>query len=133
MSCKSLLYTALTTTTAVTAGGAIPLGNTVRRFGNAIRAEGSTITLLEPGYYAISVTATVQPTAATAFDMQVTENGTPLPGAITTVAPTAAGNSTPMMIPRTVSRVYCRGTKSIAVELSAAGNVTHFAVEVEKV
>lgn len=133
MSCKSLLYTALPSTATVAAGGVVPLGNVVRRYGCAIRMDGDSITLLEPGYYAISVTATVQPTATTAFNLVVLENGIPLQGAITTVAPTDAGNSTPMMIPRTVSRVYCNGTKNISVQLSAAGTVTHFAVVVEKV
>lgn len=133
MSCKSVLYTALPATTAVNAGDVMPLGNVVRRFGSAIRLDGNTIVLTEPGYYAVSVTSTVQPTGTTAFNVQIEENGTLIPGAITTVAPTAAGNSTPMMIPRAICRVYCNGIKSLALRITAAGNVTHLAVAVEKV
>lgn len=71
MSCKSLLYTVLNGTVNVAAGGIVPIGIPVRRFGNAIRQDGNAITLLEPGYYTISVLLNTQPVAATAITVNV--------------------------------------------------------------
>lgn len=133
MSCKSLLYMVLNATTAVAAGGVVPLGTIMRRFGTAIRADGNTITLTEPGYYEITVNDTVRPGAATPLSLTVMENGVPLSGAITTVTPAAIGDDTPMQIPAAVSRVYCHCCKTISFVLSAAGSVTTAAVTVVKV
>ena len=133
MSCKSMLYTVLNTTTAVLAGGVIPLRNIVRRFGNAIRVDGNTITLTEPGYYRITVNDTVRPGAAAPLNLTVMENGIPLTGAVTTVTPAAIGDDTPMQISGAVSRVYCHCCKTISFVLSEAGSVTNAAVTVEKV
>ena len=51
MSCKSLIYTALTSPTAVAADGIIPLGSIVRRYGCALAANGNGVNVSEPGYY----------------------------------------------------------------------------------
>lgn len=133
MSCKSLLYTVLSTDTPVAAGGIVPLGTITRRYGTAIRVDGSTITLTEPGYYYISVNDTVRPGAATPLSLTVLENGAPLAGAVTTVTPAAIGDDTPMQISGAVSRVYCHCCKNLTVTLSAAGNVTNAAIVVVKV
>ena len=111
----------------------MPLGGITRRFGNAIRVEGNTIVLREPGYYEISVSDTVQPSAAAAISLTVYENGTPLAGAATTATPETASDNTPLHISAAVVRVYCHTTKTITTVLSAAGTVARAAVTVVKV
>ena len=133
MSCKSVLYTAMTVPVSVAAGGVVPLGAIVRRFGNAIRVDGNAITLLEPGYYAISVNMTVDPLAASAVTARVEENGVPVAGATVTATPAAIGDDTPLQIPSAVVRVYCNGTKTITVNLPVAATVNNAAVTVVKV
>ena len=133
MSCRSLLYTVLNNTVDVTAGGIVPIGFPVRRFGCAIRQDGNAITLLEPGYYMISVLLNTQPVAATAITASVEENGVTLAGAFATITPNAAAADTDIVIPAAVSRVYCNGTKTITVTLNADAAVTGAAITVEKV
>ena len=45
MSCKNLIYTAMTTPTAVLANGTIPLGTIVRRYGDCVNLNGNGILL----------------------------------------------------------------------------------------
>ena len=133
MSCRSLLYTVLPSTATVEAGGVVPVGVITRRFGPAIRVDGNAITLLEPGYYEISVSLVVQPDAATAISARVLENGVALSGAVATATPTAADADTLLTIPAAVSRVYNGTQKALTVELSAAADVTSAVVTVKKV
>ena len=65
MACKSAINTALTTPTTVLAGGTIPLGAIIRRFGCGMDVNGNGLTICEPGYYDVDVSVTVLPTEAT--------------------------------------------------------------------
>lgn len=61
---KSAIYTANTSAQTVAVNDVIPVGITSRRFGCNIRQDGNTITLLGQGYYHVTVSATLAPTAA---------------------------------------------------------------------
>ena len=132
MSCKSLLYTALTADTVVAAEGLVPVGNLIRRFGRAIQLDGNNINLTEPGYYNISMNMTVLPTSSAAISAEILENGIPVSGSKTTATPTAASASTLLTIPSSTVRVYCYSTKSIAIQLSATGTVRNMSLTITK-
>lgn len=80
---KSAIYTTNTavTTTALTAGSIIPLGVTTRRFGQNLRQDGNTITLLGQGYYLVNVSATVTPSAAGTVSVTAQKDGVAVVGA----------------------------------------------------
>lgn len=129
--CKSLLYTAMTTSTIVNANGQIPMGQTIRRYGRAIRATNNKIVLLEPGYYTVIVNTTVYPTAATTISTSANANGQPIDGATSSATPTAAGSAVNLGI-STVIRVYCCDTRELTVVLGSQGTVTNNTVLVIK-
>lgn len=130
---KSALYMVGASPNPVTAGGVIPLGAITRRLGTAIRSYGDSIMLLEPGYYEVSVNATVQPDAAAAIALTVRENDSALAGANVTATPATIGDDTPLQISDAVVRVFCHTTKTLTFVLSAAATVSNMAVTVVKV
>ena len=133
MSCKSLLYTALTSATPVAAGGTIPPGNVVRKMGRAIQLNGNAILLNEAGFYKITVISTVQPDAAAPITMTLKENGSPIPGALATATPTAIDDDTLLVVDGVV-RVYCSlAPKLITAELNVGADVENMTITIEKV
>lgn len=64
MSCKSLIYTANTSNTAVAVGGVLPLGTVNRRYGCNIDLSGNGIVLTGTGYYDVDSSFTATATAA---------------------------------------------------------------------
>ena len=64
MSCKSALYTAMQTPTAVAVDGVIPLGSLIRRYGCDITLNGNAVNIVGKGYYDVDASITVAPTAA---------------------------------------------------------------------
>lgn len=96
MSCKSMISTVNSASTAVTVGSTIPLGSITRRFGNkkgcpcvpALDLSGSnSIIVRESGYYDIDVTSTFTVPIAGNVTISVFINGVAVPGltATTTV------------------------------------------------
>ena len=83
---KSAIYTVNSTETIVAPGSIIPLGSTIRRFGCNIAQDGNTITLSGGGYYHITATATVSPTAAGDVEVSLVKDGVPIATASATVA-----------------------------------------------
>ena len=88
---KAAIYTANTTAAALDAGSIIPLGNTVRRFGCAVRQDGNAIALQGQGYYLITVSATLTATAAGSLSLTAQKDGVPVIGATASEAAAAAG------------------------------------------
>lgn len=127
---KAMIYTANTTATAVLQNSVIPLGNTERRFGTAIRQDGNSIYLKEQGYYKFTVITEFEPTAETPFIMSLQENDGQIVQAIE-VTPTAASAETETVL-TTVVRVYCCDSKLLNVHMSNAGVVNKVFVIVEK-
>lgn len=132
MSCNSVIYTVMGTPASVLAGGTVPLGAAVRKYGCGIDLNGNALQLAAPGYYDIDVNLTVQPEAAGAITATVYMDGAPYAGAVGTGTAAAAGDDVQIVIP-TLVRVNCSVRRTVTVVLSAAATVTNAAVVAEKV
>ena len=99
MSCKSALYTALQTPTAVAVDGVIPLGSLIRRYGCDISLNGNAVNLSGAGYYDVDASITVAPTAAGTVTATLVKDGVAIPGA-TASAAAAAGAGTSGLLRR---------------------------------
>ena len=75
MSCKSALYTALQTPTAVAVDGVIPLGSIIRRYGCDANLNGNAVNITNAGYYDVDVSVTVAPTAAGTVTATLVKDG----------------------------------------------------------
>ena len=130
---KSALYTVMSTATSVAVGGIIPLGTTIRRFGCNIVQDGNVITLRGKGYYLITVSATVNPTAIGNVGISMLKDGVPVTGAIATGSVSTANNSVSLSFIATV-RNDCDCDSSIISLLlnETASSVTNFAVSTVK-
>lgn len=133
MSCKSLIYTALTAPAAVLADGIIPLGALVRRYGCALVTNGNGVNVMDPGYYDIKVSATVEPAAAGPITATVLADGDAIPGATATATAAAAGDAVNLSIASVLRKCGCDCTQTLTVQLSAAGTVTNMALVIERV
>lgn len=132
MSCNSVIYTVMNTPVSVLAGGTVPLGAAVRRYGCGVDLNGNALQLIAPGYYDIKVNVTAQPEAAGPITATVYVDGVPYPGAVGTVTAAAAGDDVQIVIPAIV-RNNCNSRRMVTVVLSAAATVTNAAVVAEKV
>ena len=132
MSCKSLIYTALTSPTSVLADGIIPLGSLVRRYGCALAMNGNGVNVVETGYYDIKASITVLPTAIGAITATVLVNGNELPGATATTTATAAGDAVNLSIVSVLRKCTCNCPDTITVQLSDAGTVDNMALVIER-
>lgn len=134
MSCNSAIYTALTTPTVIAAGGTVPIGTLIRRFGRCLSVEGNGIAIGDSGYYDIDASITVLPTAAGAITATVLKDGVAIPGATATGTAAAAGNPVNLSISALIRQFgCCSGQSVITVILSAAGTVNNMAIVAEKV
>lgn len=143
MSCKSAIYTANTSSTALTITTAttpvtIPLGTTIRRFGNNIQLSGSGILVEGQGYYDIDANVTLTPVTAGAYTVTLYSDGAPVPGATQTV--TAAANaSTTFNIPAVVRNQCCSSSKTLTLGVTTTAavpatlTVNNVGVVVEKI
>ena len=133
MSCKSLIYTALTSPTAVLANGNIPLGALVRRYGCALAVNGDGVNVSEPGYYDIAASITALPTAAGAITASVLVDGVQIPGATATATAAAAGDAVNLSIASVLRKCGCDCPQTLTVQLNAAGTVQSMALVIERV
>ena len=132
MSCKSLIYTALTSATAVLANGIIPLGALVRRYGCALAVNANGINVYEPGYYEINASITVAPEAAGPITATVLVDGNALIGATATATAAAAGDEVNLSIAGVLRKCGCECPQTLTVQLSAAGTVENMALVIER-
>lgn len=130
---RSLIQTANPSSQNVAAGGIIGLGSVLRRFGCNCRLNGNTIEVEGAGYYTISGTFTVAPTAAGPVTVVILENGVQVAGATATVS-AGAGDTVTIPIITTVRQgCCCDGASSITCVLTeGAGEVTNASIRVEK-
>ena len=91
---KSAIYTANTSAQTVAVNDIIPVGTTSRRFGCNIRQDGNTITLLGQGYYHVTVSATLAPTAAGTVTLTGQKDGVAVIGATASQAVATAAAPT---------------------------------------
>lgn len=129
---RSAIYTANTTPTALAVGNIIPVGTTVRRFGQCVRQDGNTITLTGPGYYLVNVSATVAPTAAGTVSVTGQKDGVAVIGATAAATTTVAAESENLSLDFIVRNVGC-GSSILSFALGdAESTVTNLAVTVTK-
>lgn len=95
MSCKSALYAAMQTPTAVAVGGVIPLGGLIRRYGCDIALNGNAVNIYggreNAGYYDVDASITATLTAAGAVTATLYKDGVAVPGATATATGAASG------------------------------------------
>ena len=134
MSCKSAIYIALTTPAAVAAGGTIPLGTIIRRFGRCLALEGNGIGINESGYYDVAASITVLPTAAGVITATLLKDGVAVPGGTASGTAAAAGDPVNLSIASLIRQMgCCNGQSVLTVVLSAAGTVNNMAIVAERV
>lgn len=133
MSCKSTLYTALQTPTAVAVDGVIPLGSLIRRYGCDISLNGNAVNLSGAGYYDVDASITVAPTAAGTVTATLVKDGVAIPGA-TASAAAAAGAPTVLSFPALVRQACCASGSALTLVLSgAAATVNNVALRVQRI
>lgn len=132
MSCNSILFTAMTSPTTVAAGGDIPLGNVVRRYGCGATLSGNAISLNGEGYYDADVSVTVIPTAAGTITASLLQDGVAIPGATASATVAATDTSVTLSFPAAVRLLRYSPRATLRLTLSAAGSVTNAAVTVRK-
>lgn len=126
-----LLLTSNTTPTAVTAAGTINLGSAIHGCGRAIRLENGVITLTEPGYYFIDVSASVAVTGTGAEEVQLNANGVAIAGASASATPAEAGAVVNVAFPWILRKEGCCPV-SLTLTAGAAGTVNDVTVAVRK-
>lgn len=133
MSCKSALYTALQTPTAVAVDGVIPLGSLIRRYGCDISLNGNAVNLSGAGYYDVDASITVAPTAAGTVTATLVKDGVVIPGA-TASAAAAAGAPTVLSFPALVRQACCAAGSALTLVLTgAAATVNNVALRVQRI
>ena len=134
MSCKSLIYTAMQTPTAVAVNGIIPLGTIVRRYGCNCNLNGNGIAINGQGYYDVDVSVEAVPDAAGTVTVRLLKDGIAVPGATAAATVAAVANTVTLAFPATV-RLGCCSTGSVLTLLltGAASTVNNVAARVEKI
>lgn len=128
---KSIIYTTNVTASAVAVGDLIPLGSTSRRYGCNLRQDGNGITATGAGYYLVTMSATVAPTAAGAVTITGQKDGVAIIGA-TATSTAAAGAATDLAFSAIVRNIGCGSSILSFVLTGAAATVSNFAVSVVK-
>lgn len=133
MSCKSALYAAMQTPTAVSAGGVIPLGSLIRRYGCDISLNGNAVNLTGTGYYDVDASITATLTAAGTVTATLYKDGVAIPGA--TASETGAANGTVnLSIPALVRQACCAAGSALTLVLTgAAATVNNVALRVQRI
>lgn len=133
MSCKSALYAAMQTPTAVAVDGVIPLGSLIRRYGCDVALNGNAVNITGAGYYDVDASVTISPAAAGTVTITLYKDGVAVPGA--TASETAAANGTvDLNIPALVRQVCCAAGSALTLVLTgAAATVNNVALRVQRV
>lgn len=133
MSCKSALYAAMQTPTAVAVDGVIPLGSLIRRYGCDVALNGNAVNITGAGYYDVDASVTVTPIAAGTVTITLYKDGVAVPGA--TASETAAANGTvDLSIPALVRQVCCAAGSALTLVLAgAAATVNNVALRVQRI
>lgn len=133
MSCKSAIYTAMQTPTAVSAGGVIPLGSLVRRYGCDISLNGNAVNITSPGYYDIDASITATLTAAGTVTVTLYKDGAAVPGATASVTGAASG-TVDLNIPALVRQACCAVGSALTLVLTgAASTINNVGLRVQRI
>lgn len=127
-----MVYTSYSGTALLAVNDPLPLGTTVHRYGCAVKMEENAIRIRGAGYYKITVSATVAPTAAGEAGIEILLNGVPVEGGMASVITTAAAQEADVNA-FAVVRVACCELATIKIALTGSGStVTNVTTIVEK-
>lgn len=130
---NSVIYTALTTSTPVTSGNIIPLGQIVRRCGNSVNLNGNTIETCGCGYYKITAVATVAAESTDPITVSLQQDGVPVIGASSTITVAGTSDETVLSVIGVV-RNKCSNSSNLSFIVSGADvTIDNMAVIVETV
>lgn len=130
---KSVLYTALTTSTPITAGSIVPLGNVIRRCGGELNLNGNVIDTCGCGYYKITAVATIAAASTDPITISLEQNGVPVTGASSTITVAGTSDETVLTVIGVV-RNKCTKFSNLSFVLTGAdATIDNMAVIVETV
>lgn len=138
MSCKSVLYAAMQTPTAVAVGGVIPLGSLIRRYGCDVSLNGNAVNITggnqSAGYYDVDASLTVAPAAAGTVTVTLFKDGVAVPGATASATAAAADDALDINITALVRQVCCAAGSALTLVLTgAAASVDNVALRVQRI
>ena len=131
---RSLIQTANQSTQAVATNSIIDLGSVQRRFGCNCRLSGNGVELVGEGYYVVSATVSVAPTAEGNVTVALYNNGAQVTGAIAYGTVAGAGDFVTLPIEATIRQGCCcaNADNLTLVLIEGAGSVTNVSLRVEK-
>lgn len=135
MSCKSNINIVTTSSSAVVAGGTLPLSTIVRRYGCALNQSGNSVLLNESGYYLVNVTATFTAPVAGVVTLVLNQNGNDVPGATGSSTITTATTEVRTISFSAIVRVVC-GTAPSTLSIVDTGidaTFSNIAINVVKI
>lgn len=136
MSCRSLIYVATTTPSAVLANGTLPLATIVRRRGRDVNLSGNSIAITDTGsnYYRVTVTATFTAPVAGTIALALQQNGVAVTGATASTTITTATTEVRSLSFTAIVRTFNGGTidSLTVINSGLAATFSNIAVDVEK-
>lgn len=138
MSCKSALYAAMQTPSAVAVGGVIPLGSLIRRYGCDVSLNGNAVNITggnqSAGYYDVDASLTVAPAAVGTVTVTLFKDGVAVPGATASATAAAANDALDLNITALVRQVCCAAGSALTLVLTgAAASVENVALRVQRI
>lgn len=134
MSCKSALYAAMQTPSAVAVGGVIPLGSLIRRYGCDVSLNGNAVNITGAGYYDVDASLTVAPAAVGTVTVTLFKDGVAVPGATASATAAAADDALDLNITALVRQVCCAAGSALTLVLTGAGaSVENVALRVQRI
>lgn len=138
MSCKSVLYAAMQTPSAVAVGGVIPLGSLIRRYGCDLSLNGNAVNITggnqSAGYYDVDASLTVAPAAVGTVTVTLFKDGVAVPGATASATAAAADDALDLNITALVRQVCCAAGSALTLVLTgAAASVDNVALRVQRI
>lgn len=131
---RSLIQTVNQSEQAVAENGIFALGTVQRRYGKDLRLSGNGIEATGTGYFSITASVSIAPTAAGAATVALYDNGVQIPGAIAYGTAAAAGDPVNLAIVSTIRRgCCCAGADSLTLVLvEGAGTAQNVSVRVKE-
>lgn len=130
---RAVIYVSNSNNQTVSENGIISLGGVVRRYGCNCQLNGNAITLTGTGYYDISASITLVPSAAGTVTVTAYQDGVPLQGA--TASATVAGASTSVNLSVIgIARLICpnAGSNLALVLTGVESDISNVALKVIK-
>lgn len=129
---RSLIQTVNQSEQSIAENGIFALGTVQRRYGRDLRLSGNGIEATGTGYFTITASVSIAPTAAGAATVALFDNGAQIPGAIAYGTAAAAGDPVNLAIVSTIRRgCCCAGADSLTLVLvEGAGTAQNVSLRV---